>query len=172
MSRATRQTESRENRPDRPGQLTKVAADIGPAGELVSRLREQLPKILADEPVQLAYLYGSRVTGQSTSFSDVDIALVAGTLLGPLARLKLILRVQLALADCSGIEADVRVIDKAPLVFRGRVVSDGVLVFARTENARVGFETATRMRYFDYLPIHQELQESFFQGVRERGLHG
>jgi predicted nucleotidyltransferase len=138
----------------------------------VPRLHEQLPTILADEPVQLAYLYGSSVTGQTTPFSDVDIALIAGTILQPFARLKLILRVRLALADCCGIDADVRVIDDAPLVFRGRVVSDGVLVFARTETVRVAFETATRMRYFDYLPIHQELQESFFQDVRERGLHG
>jgi hypothetical protein len=142
------------------------------ASLLVSRLHEELPAILADEPVQLAYLYGSSVTGQTTPFSDVDVALVAGTMLQPYARLRLILRVQLALAECCGIDADVRVIDDAPLVFRGRVVSDGVLVFARAENVRVAFETATRIRYFDYLPIHQELQESFFQDVRKRGLHG
>lgn len=45
-------------------------------------------------------LYGSSVMGQTTSFRDVDVALVAGTLLQPLARLKLNLRVRLALADC------------------------------------------------------------------------
>ena len=173
MSRVNRQTGSRRNStPDSLGQQTERMADKGPASLLVTRLHEQLPTILAGEPVQLAYLYGSSVTGQTTPFSDVDIALVVGTMLQPFARLRLILRVQLALADCCGIEADVRVIDDAPLVFRGRVVSDGVLVFARAENVRVAFETATRMRYFDYLPIHQELQESFFQDVRERGLHG
>lgn len=173
VSRMIRQTGSHRNStPDRLGQQTELVADREPARLLVSQLQEHLPTILADEPVQLAYLYGSSVTGQTTPFSDVDVALVAGTMLRPFARLKLILRVQLALADCCGMDADVRVIDDAPLVFRGRVVSDGVLVFVRSENVRVGFETATRMRYFDYLPIHQELQESFFQGVRERGLHG
>jgi hypothetical protein len=64
-------------------------------GQLVSRLREHLPAILSGEPVQLAYLYGSTVTGLATPLSDVD-----------------------------------------------------------------------------YLPIHRELQEAFFQDVRERGLHG
>ena len=167
------QTGSRSNfTPDRPGQQTEQVVDEGPASLLVSRLHEQLPMILADEPVQLAYLYGSSVTGQTTPSSDVDVALVVGIMLQPFARLRWILRVQLALADCCGIDADVRVIDDAPLVFRGRVVSDGVLVFARAENVRVAFETATRMRYFDYLPIHQELQECFSQDVRERGLHG
>ncbi len=141
--------------------------------ELVARLRERLPAVLADEPVQLAYLYGSTVTGLATPLSDVDVALVAGQALRPLVRLKLILRLQVALADCCDIpNGDVRLIDEAPLVFRGRVLTDGILVYARDEAFRVEFETTTRMLYFDYLPIHREMQEAFFQDVRERGLHG
>jgi hypothetical protein len=76
----------------------------------------------------------------------------------------------LALFICCGIDADVRVIDDAPVLFRGRIVTDGMPIFARPEDVRVAFETQTRMRYFDYLPIHRKLQESFFQDVRERGL--
>lgn len=144
-----------------------------PAERLVAKLRARLPAILEDESVQVAYLYGSSATGQTTPFSDVDVALVVGDAIQPLERLKLILRVQLALADrCDVQDADVRVIDDAPLVFRGRVVTDGVLVFSRDEEARVAFETNTRMRYFDYLPTHRALQEAFFKNVRERGLHG
>lgn len=159
---------------DRPS--GRAPADSA-ASPLVAKLREQLPAILEDEPIQLAYLYGSQVSGQTTPFSDVDVALLAGDALDPLARLKLILCMQLALADrCAdrcGIEnADVRVIDDAPLVFRGRVVSDGILVYSRDEQARVAFETTTRMRYFDYLPIHRRLQADFFQDIRERGLYG
>jgi uncharacterized protein len=143
------------------------------ASPLVSRLREHLPMILENEPVQLAYLYGSSAVGQTTPFSDVDVALFVGALLRPLDRLKLILRVQLALADRCGIgNADVRVIDDAPLVFRGRIVSDGTLVYARDDGIRVAFETATRLQYFDYLPIHRELQTAFLGAVRDRGLHG
>jgi predicted nucleotidyltransferase len=132
-----------------------------------------MPAILEDEPVQLAYLYGSSVSGQTTPFSDVDIALVIGGKIAPLEGLNLILRVKLAIADRTDIQdADVRVIDDAPLVFRGRVVSDGVLIFSRDEEMRIAFETNTRMRYFDYLPIHRALQAEFFKGIRERGLYG
>ncbi len=141
------------------------------ATPLEAKLRERLPAILEDEPVRLAYLYGSSVTGQTTPFSDIDIALVVGHAIDPLNRLKLILRVKLALADRCDIEnADVRVIDDAPLVFRGRVVSDGISVYVREEGERVAFETTTRMRYFDYLPIHRGLQVEFFEDLRERGL--
>jgi predicted nucleotidyltransferase len=157
---------------NRLGRHLESAPGRQPGSLLLSQLREQMPAILADEPVQLAYLYGSSVSERTTPFSDVDVALVVGTMLQPLVRLELILRVRLALADCCGIDADVRVIDDAPLVFRGRVVTDGVPIFARSEDLRVAFETQTRMRYFDYLPIHRQLQESFFQNVRERGLHG
>ena len=140
---------------------------------LVSLLCEQVPAILAKEPVQLAYLHGSSVTGRTTPFSDVDIALVVGDTIEAGDRLQLILRVQLALADRCGIEnPDVRVIDGAPLVFLGRVVTGGVLLYARDEAQRIAFETDTRMRYFDYLPIHRRLQAEFFEVVRERGLYG
>jgi predicted nucleotidyltransferase len=143
------------------------------ADPLVSKLRERLPMILESEPVQLAYLYGSSATGRTTSLSDVDIALVVGGVLDPLDRLKLILRLQMALAEnCDIRNADVRVIDDAPLVFRGRVVSDGVSVYTRNEAERIAFETTTRMRYFDYLPIHRALQAEFFEDLRERGLYG
>lgn len=140
---------------------------------IVSTLCEQLPAILESEPVQLAYLYGSTVTGQTTPFSDVDIALFVGTVLAPLERLRLILRVQLALADRCGIKnADVRVMDQAPLVFCGRVITCGMLVYVRDDRVRVAFETTTRMLYLDYLPIYRQLQTALFEAIQERGVNG
>jgi predicted nucleotidyltransferase len=153
--------------------LEESVAEVSPSRRLVRALRRGLPRILRGQPVALAYLYGSSVTGQTTPFSDVDIALVTNAGLSPLERLKLILRLQTDLADvCDMRNADVRIIDDAPLIFRGRVVCEGILVFARDESERVAFETSTRMRYFDYLPVHQELQDAFFADLRERGLYG
>lgn len=141
--------------------------------ELVLSLRQALASLLQHQPVSLAYLYGSAVTGQATPFSDVDIGLVIDETLTPRDRLKLILRLQVDLSDCCDIpNADVRILNDAPLVFRGRVVSGGVLLYARDEGERIEFETNTRVEYFDYLPIHRRLQDAFFADVRERGLHG
>lgn len=143
------------------------------SARLVSALRRALPRILDGQPVILAYLYESSATGQTTHFSDVDLALVVDRDLSPLERLKLLLRIQADLADdCDIRNADVRIINDAPLVFRGRVVCEGILVFASDESKRVAFETTTRMRYFDYLPVHRELQDAFFDNLRERGLYG
>jgi predicted nucleotidyltransferase len=141
--------------------------------KLVSKLRPALPRLLDGLPVRLAYLFGSSTTDQVTPFSDVDLALVVDGELSPLERLKLMLRVQLDLADSCDIKnADVRIINDAPLVLQGKVVCEGILVFSRDERERVAFETTTRLRYFDYQPIHQELQDAFFAGLRERGLYG
>jgi len=140
---------------------------------LVEMLKANMGSILELYPIELAYLYGSATAGNLTPFSDVDIALVADRELPPKERLKLMLGVEVKLANRCGISnADVRIINDAPLVFRGRVVCGGILLYAHDEAARIEFETKTRDAYFDYLPMHQGLQEAFFADVRERGLHG
>ncbi len=72
-----------------------------------------------------------------TPQSDVDIALVIDGEVSPGERLKLMLDVERELAERCGIRnADVRIINDAPLVFRGRVVSDGALLYASDEPFR------------------------------------
>lgn len=141
------------------------------AEDLVTRLRQALPALLAPLPVDLAYLYGSVVTGYATPFSDVDIGVVLATLPAPRERLDLLLGLEAWLAEnCQIPNADVRILNDAPLIFRGKVVTDGVLLYARDEEVRVAFEVETRMRYFDYRPIHDQLQAAFFADLRERGV--
>jgi len=140
---------------------------------LVETLKANIGSILESYPIKLAYLYGSAAAGNSTPLSDVDIALVADRELIPRERLKLMLEVQVELADrCDIRNADVRIINDAPLIFKGRVACHGVLLYARDQAVRIEFETTTRDAYFDYLPVHRRLQEAFFADVRERGLHG
>lgn len=141
--------------------------------QLADRLHRCLPTILADEPVRFAYLHGSVVSGRVTPFSDLDLALVADEGVEPAERLELMRRVQLALADRCGIDnADVRVINDAPLVLQGKVVTQGRLVYARDADDHVDYVVRTRLLYFDYLPTHRFVQSSFFRHVRERGLYG
>lgn len=138
---------------------------------LVDTLRRYLPQIVEDLPVQLAYLHGSAARGEATPSSDVDIALVCDEETSPGQRLRLMLDVSAELFRQAGIaDADVRVINDAPLVFRGRVACEGILLYARDEAQRIEFETRTRDEYFDYLPFHRRLQDAFLKNVRERGL--
>jgi len=138
---------------------------------LVDSLQRYAPQILKDLPVQLAYLYGSTARGEETPSSDIDIAIVCDDEISPEQRLRLMLNVSAELSRRTGIaEVDVRVINDAPLVFRGRIACEGILLFARERAQQVEFETRTRDEYFDYLPVHKRLQDAFLANVREQGI--
>ena len=137
---------------------------------LVQRLREHLPQILNSRPVQLAYLYGSAAAGSPTPFSDVDVALVAGQLLPAGEQLDLELEVQVELSHRAGIrKADVRLIDRSPLLLRGQVLSHGILLYARNEGFRVDFETRTRDEYFDFKQLADAERSSLFAAIQAKG---
>ncbi len=140
----------------------------------VESLASRLAEVLAPHPVLLAYLFGSAATGHMTPFSDVDIALVLDESHASMpGRLKFELALEAEIAErCSLSQVDVRVINEAPLVLRGQVVTEGILLFARDDQTRIDFETRTRSEYFDFLPVAKYLREAFFADVLERGLDG
>jgi len=138
---------------------------------LVDQLKTALQPILDERPVLMAYLYGSMAAGRTTPFSDVDIALYLSESLSPRRRLELELGVEMALEDRLGLSnADVRVINDAPLQVRGTVVQEGVLLYCRDEERRVDFETFNRKLYLDFKPTAEEFRQLFFERMREKGL--
>ena len=142
-------------------------------GDIVGLLRACLPEVLVGGPVALAYLHGSAARGQMTLGSDIDIALVVNGALPPYERLIMELDIETALAVRYKLAyCDVRVMNDAPLVFRGKVVTEGVLLFSRDEEFRIEYEMRTQDMYFDFLPAHREHQAAFFARLRERGLSG
>jgi predicted nucleotidyltransferase len=148
---------------------TEVILDQAPTrDEVLSRLRACLPRILAGRPVLSAYLYGSVAEGYALPGSDVDVALVLlpDHGLSPYQRM---------LEDRCGLShVDVRSINDAPLVAQGTVVTEGVLLYERDEEARADYEVLTRKRYFDFLPVARMMQDAYFEhmgtDLRRRGL--
>ena len=142
--------------------------------EIVCQLRQNLPDVLADRSIFLAYLHGSLARKQATSFSDVDIALVAEQKLPSLSRLNLELDIEIELAALGIPQADVRIINQAPLAVRGRIVTQGVWLYCRDEEKRIAFETKTRAEYFDWQPVLREQWRTYLNkhlnDLRVRGL--
>ncbi|MFQ6047688.1 MAG: nucleotidyltransferase domain-containing protein [Gemmatimonadales bacterium] len=120
-----------------------------------TRLRSALTAVLASMPqVAAVYAYGSRVSGRSVSLSDLDLALVlADDVAGedPLFAERIAARIAAELRTT--VEVDAHVAETLPLPVRGRVVTQGVLVFERDPVRRLRFETDTRRLYFDFLPL-------------------
>jgi predicted nucleotidyltransferase len=141
---------------------------------LAESLKNCVKPVLDRHPIQLAYLYGSAARGQMTPLSDVDIALVTiEGAVAPKERLKFELIVEDEIVRmCSLSKADVRVINQAPLVIRGRVVTSGIVLYSRDESFRIEFEIRIRSEYFDFQPVLEFHRQTFFKDVLERGISG
>jgi predicted nucleotidyltransferase len=141
------------------------------AEQVMARLKRCLPAVLAEYPVDAAYVYGSVARGTATPLSDVDIAVLLTEPLSSRDRLKLELTIQGEIETRCGLSpVDVRAINGAPLMVQGRVVQQGRLVYERDRARRVHFEVMTRKRYFDFAPVARHLQEAFLERVRQDGL--
>jgi hypothetical protein len=141
--------------------------------QLIGALEAALPSLLEGWPVAAAYLYGSFAQDTPGPFSDVDLALLlTDEHMTPRERLHLQLQLSVDLGEAGVAEADVRIINGAPLPFRGQVASQGILVYARDDPARIEFETRTRAEYFDFQPFARRLRQAYFADLRQRGLHG
>jgi len=139
----------------------------------IERLRSNVAPILGPQPVYLAYVYGSVAAGCSTPLSDVDVALVVDDGLTPLLQLRLGVRLETEIAERSRVRnVQVRIINDAPLMLRGQVVLNGVLIYSRAEASRIAFETSTRDAHFDYQPTARRFRQSFLADLVERGLRG
>ena len=143
-------------------------------GTFESSLKVCLNRILPRYPVNLAYLFGSTAAGKATPLSDVDIALVLpDEQVDPGNLLSLELQLADEISRLLEIEeVDVRVINSAPLMVRGEVVTHGILLYSTDEDFRVEFETSTRSAYFDFLPIAAMVRREYFDRLYERGLNG
>ncbi|MDY7075770.1 MAG: nucleotidyltransferase domain-containing protein [Chloroflexota bacterium] len=141
---------------------------------MLALLRQVLPSVLPQYPVEAAYVYGSAARGTMTSFSDVDIALVLHESFSSYNRLMLELDIQgvieAAIGKMKPTSVDVRAINDAPLTVRGRIVQEGVLLYERDRSRRVAFEVETRKRYFDFAPVARRLRDAFLQHVHKEGL--
>jgi predicted nucleotidyltransferase len=137
----------------------------------LERLKGAAAAVFDDGPVQFAYLYGSVARGEAHASSDVDIAVMFERSVPAEERLRRELELGLAFdARLGGERADVRDLAALPLVLRGRVVTEGALLFSRDEEGRVAFEVATRNEYFDFLPAYRAYQEASL--ARLAGGHG
>ena len=135
--------------------------------DIRKKLHEIAPGIFGETPVLFAYLFGSYARGLSHPFSDLDIAIYVENL-DRRACLLLELSVALRIDEDLNhvVQSEVRVVNHLPLIVKGRILGDGVLIYSRCEDKRIEYETQVRKAYFDFLPVIYQYQSSY----RERAL--
>jgi uncharacterized protein len=135
----------------------------------VHRLRAVAAQVFGARPtIQLAYLFGSVARDQALPTSDIDIAVVVDDP-SPLDRLEFEFEIADAVEAATGMASvEVHVVNDAPLLLQGAVVTEGILLHARDEPTRITFEASTRSRYFDYLPAAKAMAATFAKSLRKR----
>ena len=114
--------------------------------------------------VMFAYLYGSILSSENPR--DIDIAIY----MFPLDFEKLSRDAEISLSFAIPLEmnlekqlkrkVDVQVLNRAPLSFRYRVITDGKVIVDKDSNTRCDFEYLSRAEYYDFSPRRKEyLQE-------------
>lgn len=130
-------------------------------------LREAARSAFAErDDVLCAYAFGSRVSGRPLPDSDLDVAVVV-----PPDREEadplLVERLANRLSEALGprIDIDCRSASSLPLALRGRIVTEGVLLYEGDAVERVRFETDVRRLYFDFLTlIERDAREGLIAG--------
>ena len=124
------------------------------------------PDICGKPPILFAYLYGSYARGFVHPFSDLDIAIYIEKIpCDEYLELELSLSLEIDNKIGHGVTSEVRIINALPLVITGNIITEGVLIFSRSEIIRVDFETSIRSAYFDFLPIIRMYQSAYVDSI-------
>jgi predicted nucleotidyltransferase len=143
--------------------------------KIKKKLYQTAPDIFGGRPVLFAYLYGSYTKGAAHAFSDLDVAVcVEGLEVKACLELELSLGLRVDEKLDHMVQSDVRVINHLPLVVKGRILTEGEMIYSIAEDRRVEFETQVRMAYFDFLPMLLQYRDAYRQKLllgRAHGVH-
>ena len=137
--------------------------------DLTTLLTEGLSRLAPGRDIIAVYLHGSHARGEARPNSDIDIAVLLKDASSPSA-LDL-LKLGQELENQTGLKnIDIRSLNGAPLSAKGRIITEGKLLYSGNDIVRVDFEVATRGMYFDFLPHLNYLQRALIDRVAEKGL--
>lgn len=143
--------------------------DYMPRYNIRDLLSSAFKRLGHDYRVVAVYLFGSHARDTALPNSDIDIAVLLDSdeEHTPL----ILLRLGRDLEKQTGLKnIDVRLLNDAPLAAKGRIITEGQLVYSEDDRARVDFEVRTRSLYFDFLPHLTHLREAFIKRTAESGL--
>jgi len=134
--------------------------------DIIRKLQHVSLSVFSSYPVLFAYVYGSCATDTAHSFSDLDIGIYLQPDFDDHAyKIEMALALELDKKLGHVIETDVRALNNLPLTFLGQIVTEGILIYSRNENARVDFEVGIRKRYFDFMPVLQNYNKAYIESI-------
>lgn len=135
--------------------LTKDKHQIDHASTVIDSLSNRADYLFANQSILFAYIYGSFADGSYHKFSDLDVAVYVDESVSPDLYLDLELALALEIDAMLGhrIQSEVRIINNLPLAIKGKIVTEGSLMYCMSDEIRINFETNVRKAYFDFIPV-------------------
>jgi len=130
--------------------------------------RQLLVNYFSQQPVRVAYLFGSQATGKAHSRSDYDFGVLFDSNLKPEIRFKKRLQIMSDLSKILGSDKiEVVDLETAPIYLAYSVIAPREIILVKDEKARINFEQRTFSLYFDrlyYLKRHTQESLCHFAG--------
>jgi predicted nucleotidyltransferase len=133
--------------------------------ELVERLKVAAREAFADEPVEFAYLFGSRAHGRPRPDSDTDIAVLLEDGLTASERFEFSLREPSPLRGAAGTQKDLVVLNDAPFPLLGRILQHHVVLYSRNESLRIEYESRNLRLFWEFEPRLVAMARAYLAGV-------
>lgn len=147
--------------------LKKIEHDLQPL------LRKLGPYFESEHTVDVAYLFGSRAAGEEHQLSDVDIGVLLKERIPRSSYLERRLELMKDLARIVQTdEVDVIILNEAPITLAYHVVKQRSILFERSPEVRVRFETHVIDRYLDSAPLRAVQLSYLKRQIREGSLFG
>jgi predicted nucleotidyltransferase len=141
--------------------------------DIKQALTHVAPAVFGGTPVLFAYLYGSYAVGTVHPFSDLDIAVyVEGLDERSCLNLELSLGLLFDEKLEHAVQSDVRVLNRLPLTVKGKILTDGELIYSISEERRIELESQVRRSYFDFLPVMHQYQDAYRNKLLELESNG
>jgi predicted nucleotidyltransferase len=134
----------------------------------INRIKKKLKTKLEKQPqILFAYLHGSILSADSPRDIDLAVYLYADDF-NQLSRrgeisLSFAIPLEMDLEKLLIQKVDLQVLNRAPLSFRYRVITEGILIVDKNSNLRSDFEYLSRVEYFDFRPRRNEYLREIMQ---------
>jgi predicted nucleotidyltransferase len=125
-------------------------------------MKKQLQAIFKNQPVELAYIFGSVATGNANKESDVDIAVLLKKDISKKKRFEIRLKLMTQLSRTFQREVDLVIFnDIKSVFFKYVIIKEGNLLYGKNEDQHVEFESRIMGEYFDFAPFLDDYNKQY-----------
>lgn len=151
-------------------QLKKQRLTLDKIRQVIAK-KADTESIFKKYPVEFAYLFGSHAKSNTTSLSDIDIAVFLDETLTEKQIFGICLEISGELSkEYNTDKIDLVVLNTSPLLLSFDIVATGKILYCADEKRRIEFEARTMSLYFDQQYYYKRHSEFTIDRIAMKGI--